>query len=252
MKQDHSPVARPSAGASSRPASRRERPAKAALTREGIVAVALDILNEEGLEKVTMRAIAGRLDTGPASLYVYVRNTEDLHAQLLDALISGVPEAAAERPGADAADWRGQLVRLLMTYTERLYSHPAIARLSLFARSNGPNSLRMADALLKLLRQGGVADASAAWAIDLMMHFATATAAEQSSDQHEDKIAATADSIEAADPVLYPNLAAIDPLLLFSGDGVERFTWAVNVLIDGVLAAVPPAPDTSRLAFRRS
>lgn len=246
MKQDHSHAVRPS--------SRRERPAKAALTREGIVAVALDILNEEGLEKVTMRAIASRLDTGPASLYVYVRNTEDLHAQLLDALISGVPEAAAERPGeaTDPSDWRGQLVRLLMTYTERLYSHPAIARLSLFARSNGPNSLRMADALLKLLRQGGVADASAAWAIDLMMHFATATAAEQSSDQHENKIAATADAIEAADPVLYPNLAAIDPLLLFSGDGVERYTWAVNVLIDGVLAAVPPAPDLSRLAFKRT
>ena len=52
MKQDQSSVARPS--------SRRERPAKAALTREGIVAAALDILNEEGLEKVTMRAIALR------------------------------------------------------------------------------------------------------------------------------------------------------------------------------------------------
>ncbi len=242
MKQDHS--------ASARPSSRRERPAKVALTREGIVAVALDILNEEGLDKVTMRAIASRLDTGPASLYVYVRNTEDLHAQLLDALIAGVPEAAAGRPGADAADWRGQLVGLLLTYTERLYSHPAIARLSLFARSNGPNSLRMADALLKLLRQGGVHDASAAWAIDLMTHFATATAAEQSSDQHETKIAATADAMEAADPALYPNLAAIDPALLFSGEGIERFTWAVNVLIDGVLAAVPP--NTSQPTFRRS
>lgn len=245
MRQDHSPAVRPS--------SRRERPAKAALTREGIVAAALDILNEEGLEKVTMRAIAGRLDTGPASLYVYVRNTEDLHAQLLDALIADVPEAAAERPGGsrDAADWRGQLVGLLMTYTERLYSHPAIARLSLFARSNGPNSLRMMDALLRLLRQGGVPDASAAWAVDLMLHFATATAAEQSSVQHEDKIAATADAMAAADPALYPNLAAIDPALLFSGDGIERFSWAVNVLIDGVLAAVPPTSSGSPL-FRRS
>jgi hypothetical protein len=96
-----------------------------------------------------------------------------------------------------------------------------------------------------------VPDASAAWAIDLMLHFATATAAEQSSDQHEDKIAATADAMEAADPALYPNLAAIDPALLFSGDGIERFTWAVNVLIDGVLAAVPPTSGGSPV-FRRS
>lgn len=70
-------------------------------------------------------------------------------------------------------------------------------------------------------------------------------------DQLESKIAATADAIEAADPILYPHLAAIDPLLLFSGEGIERYTWAVNVLIDGVLAAIPPTPDTSRLAFKR-
>ena len=85
----------------------------------------------------------------------------------------------------------------------------------------------------------------------LPLHFATATAAEQSSDQHEDKIAATADAMEAADPDLYPNLAAIDTKLLFSGDGVERFNWAVNVLIDGVLAAVPPTSGGSPV-FRRS
>lgn len=244
----------PSAGA--HPVSRRDRPAKAALTRELIIATALAVLNEEGLEKVTMRAIASRLDTGPASLYVYVRNTEDLHAQLLDALIADVPEAAAEKlgsePAGDTADWRRQLITLLTVYTERLDSYPSIARLSLFARSNGPNSLAMMDALLKLLRRGGVADASAAWAMDLLLHFATAMAAEHSSIEHESKIAATADAIEAADPVLYPNLAAIDPPLLFSGEGVERFTWAVNVLIDGVLVAAPPVPGDHTPIFRRS
>src|SRR6185437_6867831 len=71
---------------SARP-SRRERPAKPALTRDGIVAAALGILREEGLGKVTMRRVAQELDTGHASLYVYVRDTGDLHAQVLDALL---------------------------------------------------------------------------------------------------------------------------------------------------------------------
>ena len=59
------------------------------------------ILREEGLSKVTMRRIATALDTGPASLYVYVSDTEDLHAQILDALLGPVTAAAPE-PGRGA------------------------------------------------------------------------------------------------------------------------------------------------------
>src|SRR4051794_25633292 len=76
------------------PRSRRERPAKPALSRPGIVDAALTILRDEGLAKVTMRRIAAALDTGPASLYVYVHNTEDLHAQILDALLADIATPA--------------------------------------------------------------------------------------------------------------------------------------------------------------
>ena len=67
-------------------ASRRERPAKPALTREGIVAAAVGIMQAEGLDRVTMRRLAQELDTGPASLYVYLRNTAELHAAMLEEL----------------------------------------------------------------------------------------------------------------------------------------------------------------------
>ena len=46
---------------------------------------------KDGLSKVTMRRVAATLDTGAASLYVCVRNTEDLHAQILDVLLDSVP-----------------------------------------------------------------------------------------------------------------------------------------------------------------
>ncbi len=76
--------------------SRRQRPAKPALTRQGIVDAAVSIMQAEGLAKVTMRSVAAALDTGPASLYVYVRDVEDLHAQILDAQLA--PVAAARPP----------------------------------------------------------------------------------------------------------------------------------------------------------
>ena len=70
--------------------SRRDRPAKPPLSRAGIVAVALRVMGEEGLERVTMRRLAQELDTGPASLYVYVDNTAELHGAILDELLASV------------------------------------------------------------------------------------------------------------------------------------------------------------------
>ena len=56
--------------------SRRTRPAKAALSLERIVSTALEILEQEGLSGLSLRRAATALDTGPASLYVYLENLE--------------------------------------------------------------------------------------------------------------------------------------------------------------------------------
>ena len=87
------------------PISRRERPAKPALSRRWIVDTAVRIMRAEGLDKVTMRRLAQELDTGPASLYVYVANTAELHAAVLDDLLGQVDLSGAE--GGDG--WRDQL-----------------------------------------------------------------------------------------------------------------------------------------------
>jgi len=95
------------------PISRRERPAKPALTREGIVATALEVMRAEGLDRVTMRRLATELDTGAASLYVYVRNTAELRAYMLDELLAGLDLS----PVTAAGDWRERLVAVLWSYT---------------------------------------------------------------------------------------------------------------------------------------
>ena len=58
--------------------STRDRPAKAPLSEDAIVEVALAVLKSDGPEAVTMRRVAAALDTGPASLYVYVSGREGL------------------------------------------------------------------------------------------------------------------------------------------------------------------------------
>jgi len=224
------------------PRSRRERPAKPALTRQGIIDVALTILRDEGLNKVTMRRIAAALDTGAASLYVYVRDTEDLHAQILDALLGSV---AASLPAGGS--WRARLAAALTQYMRTLFDYPDIARLTLFNWPTGPNYLAFVDLLLALLAEGGVPDRDAAWAVDLLLQFATATATEQGarkvSARAADELSALATAITRAEVATYPQIARLGGELL-AGSGATRFAWGLDVLIAGVLST--PRPPTAQ------
>ncbi len=130
--------------------SRRERPAKPALTREGIVAVAVGVMQAEGLDRVTMRRLAQELDTGAASLYVYVRNTAELHAAMLEELLGQVDLS----PVTAAGDWIDRLIKVLWSYTRILFEQPGLAQSALATRPSGPAYLSLAEGILALLSAG--------------------------------------------------------------------------------------------------
>ena len=222
------------------PVSRRERPAKPALTREGIVAAAVEVMRTEGLERVTMRRLAQELDTGAASLYVYVRNTAELHAAVLDELLGAVDLGPATAPG----DWRDRIVQVLCSYTLVLFEHPSLARSALLARPSGPNYVGLVESLLALLSEGDVPADRAAWALDLLLQFATTNAAEHST-RGDDVDAREKDALVAAlrsaSPQTHPHITAVATELL-SGTGIERLTWGFNVLLTGTLNTPRPEP----------
>ena len=227
------------------PRSRRERPAKPALTRQGIIDAALAILRDAGLNKVTMRRIAEVLDTGPASLYVYVRNTADLHAQVLDALLSVVTESLTAE-----GTWRDRLKQLLTHYMRVLFEYPEIARMTLTTHPSGPNYLALVEHILALLKEGGILDREAAWAVDLLLLYATANAAEhstrESSSQAADEDSALAAVIATVDASMYPNVARLSDELL-SGNGLDRFQWGIDVFLAGALNAPRAFPEQEEL-----
>jgi AcrR family transcriptional regulator len=227
------------------PRSRRERPAKPALTRTGIVAAAVEIMRAEGLQKVTMRRLAQELDTGPASLYVYVRSTAELHAAILDERLGAV-ELPAGEPGV--GDWRARLEKVLTSYVAVLFEHPSLARSALVARPRGEHYLNLVEALLALLDEGGVPPGQAGWGVDLLLQFGTATAAEhatreQSIDAREDWHALTR-ALKSGSGPGRPHIAALGDQLI-SGAPQQRLAWGFQALVDGILhTPVPAAADT--------
>jgi AcrR family transcriptional regulator len=222
------------------PRSRRERPAKPALTRQGIIDTALAILRDEGLDKVTMRRVATALDSGHASLYVYVRNTEDLHAQILDVLLGEVSP-----PESGAGTWRDRVKALLSSYRDVLFRHPEIARMAMSTQPSGPNYMALVEAILALLHEGGVPDRAAAWGVDLLLLYPTAVAVEHSppkaTKQKANALSSLATEIGDMDPARYPHLVRLGAHIV-SGDGPARADWAFDVLLDGILAAGSPPP----------
>jgi AcrR family transcriptional regulator len=215
------------------PVSRRDRPAKPALTRDGIIAAAVGVLRSEGLDRVTMRRLAQELDTGPASLYVYVRNTAELHAAVLDELLGAVDLA----PVTAGGDWRDRLVRVLTSYATVLFEHPGLAQSALVARPSGEHYLALAEAVLALLYEGGVPDRQASWGLDLLLELATATAAEHAAQERSIDAADDWDALRTAladaAPTTHPRIAALGDDLL-SGPGIDRLTWGFYVIIEGM------------------
>lgn len=127
-----------------RPRSGAER-----LTREGIVAAAVDLADSEGLAALSMRSVARRLGVMPMSLYNHVSSKDDLLDGMVDAVFG---EFYAPVPGAP---WRSELRRRAVTAREALKRHPWAVGLMDSRRNAGFENLRHHDAVIGCLREAG-------------------------------------------------------------------------------------------------
>ncbi|HEX4252590.1 MAG TPA: TetR/AcrR family transcriptional regulator [Pseudonocardia sp.] len=224
-------------GGSGEVVSRRARPAKAPLSRDGIVATGLDLLGEQGLPGLSLRKIAAALDTGPASLYAYVANLEELRALVLDKALGDVAHGVGQ-----GREWRPRLKAILTSYVEVLLAKPGLAPLATTTIASGPNAMRLTESLLEALIGGGVDPAAAAWGVDLLLLQVTGIAAEQSARRSQGDVMGRVAKAYAEAPAHELPLVHALHKELFSGPGSSRFGWALDVLITGITQA--PRPPT--------
>jgi AcrR family transcriptional regulator len=181
-----------------------------------------------------MRRLAAELDTGAASLYVYFRDTDALYAAVLDELLGTLSLVRGRKP------WRERLISLLSAYVDLLTAYPPLAKTALFTRPSGPSSVGLWEAMLALLSEGAIVGRDAAWAGDLLLQRATATAAEEGERRLDTNTAAAdeqvAEVIEGLSPKQYPHLASLSSEML-SGTPTSRLIWSFEVFLDGVTEA---------------
>jgi AcrR family transcriptional regulator len=203
----------------------------------------MSVMRADGLDRVTMRRLAAELDTGAASLYVYVRNTAELHAAMLEELLGQIDLSPATASGA----WQERLIDVLTSYTAILFEHPGLAQSALVTRPSGPAYLGLVEAILALLDAGGISRDRASWGMDLLLHVATATAVEHGTRERaidaSDEEDAVAAALRDAPADRFPHIAAIGATELMSGPG--RLDWGFRVLINGVIHTPRAEPETT-------
>jgi len=219
--------------------STRDRPAKAPLSEDAVVDAALTILQSDGLDAVTMRRVAAALDTGAASLYVYVPGREGLLQAMLDRVI-----ATIDLEAPDPSRWRTQLHSLLQHIHQTLAAHPGIAAITLVDSPTTEVVLRLTENLLGILLAGGLDPQDAAWTCDILVMLVMGVAHEndvrrprghsgnRGRPEQVDEIYRT---FAGLPPDRFP-LLVTHAAQMVAGESDERFRFAIDVVIDGVAA----------------
>ena len=136
------------------------------LTRERVVAEALAIIAQDGVQALTMRRLAARLEVVPGALYHHVRNKQQLHDLVLDNVLAEVDVRLDP-----SLDWTGQLKLLAHRLREVLEDHPGVAGILKTRDPLGPHSLTLAEAFLGPLQAAGFGDREAGLAFFLLVDY---------------------------------------------------------------------------------
>lgn len=124
------------------------RPAK--FSRERLQSAALDLVDEHGVEGLSMRTLAAALGTGPMTLYNHVANREDLEVLVVEAVMG-----KADWPRKRREDWRAEVREIAIGLWRTVRAHPRVIPLIATRRSRSPAVLEVSEALLEALARSG-------------------------------------------------------------------------------------------------
>lgn len=142
------------------------------LTRERVLEEALRLVDEQGLQALTMRALGKRLGVEGMSLYYHVPGKRAVNEGLAELLW-----AELERSSEPDEDWRRSLRTLVDRVRQLAHEHPNAYPLMLVGRVSPAPGLRLFAAQLRVLQAAGFDEARAAAILRAVVGYALGYAA---------------------------------------------------------------------------
>jgi AcrR family transcriptional regulator len=230
------------------------------LTRQRVVAEALAVIAEDGIQALTMRTLAARLGVVPGALYHHVRNKQQLQDLLLDSVLAEV-----DLHLDPSLHWTEQLKVLAHRLRQVLEAHPGVAGILKTRDPLGPHSLALAEAFLSPLQAAGFADREAGLAFFLLVDYTTGFAVSTTpTSVNEQRVRDPAiraqlhQFFRSLPPERFPTLIALGEHVWVDNRD-QRFTAGLDVLIAGLeharrsphRPALGPRPTTTARTTRR-
>lgn len=196
------------------------------LTRQLIVEEALELLDEVGIEALTLRALAGRLDVKAPALYWHMSSKQELLDEMGTEIQRRVTAAATNLP---LGDWRlvlGGYARVLRT---EYLAHRDGARTFSGTRLTDPAVLRAQEHWLDAWVEAGLDVADAVQAAQLVTAFVVGFVIEEQERTSERY------SLEQRDEAVGPDAAhVVEAGRALFADADSRFDWQLDTVLNGI------------------
>ena len=200
------------------------------LTRESVATAALELVDRDGLDALSMRRLADDLGVGTMTLYGYFRSKAELLEALMDSAVTvaGVP--------ALEGHWRERLAlvaRGLRTYLE---SHPALVQIRAQQRLTRPRQFVATELMTQALLDAGLSREQAARAFRVVFTYVfgyVAFSPSATADTAQREVRA---ALAGLDPGTYPALSSMPDEAAAAAAGDEQFEHGLELILDGIAA----------------
>lgn len=218
------------------PTEKQKRPTAGPLNRAKVITAAVALADEHGLEGLSMRAVAKRLQVEAMSLYNHVDGKEDL----IDGMVDHVAGEIA--PPMHDASWKVALRKSALSVHDALNRHPWACALIGLRLNVGPHMLAHTEAQLTQLVEAGFSHEIADHAMNAIDNHVRGFTLQEISFPIEPKDFAKAaeDYLPKLPPETYPHLRALAERVM-SGDydGLNNFTFGLDLVLDGLENLLP-------------
>jgi AcrR family transcriptional regulator len=215
------------------------RPTRETLTRDQIVDAGVRILDEEGLDALSMRRLGKELGAGATSLYWHVRNKDELLDLIVDRIIGEVVDELGEPQG-----WRAWMRAAAPALRRVLLRHRGVAPIMGERPTFGPNAIQALEDVLTALRADGFAPLPALLAATTLVNWASGFAIFEVRDpvgstasdaDREAFVAEMMTFIASLPPERFPTTIELVPVgATISAD--DQFAYGLDVILDGIEA----------------
>jgi len=200
-----------------------------ALPPDRILAAALELVDEQGADALSMRSLAQRLGSGTATLYRHFANRSELVAMMVDRMIG---EVDFDADAVAALPWQQACTSFAQQMFDALGRHGNVASLLIGNVPMGPNALARREKILAVLLDNGFPPVVAAHAYATLSRYVLGFAIQLSGSAAVEQDAELAAAFHELDPARYPaTLAAADDLPV---PLEEEFAYGLRLIVAGL------------------